>query len=263
MKELLILLLLVGVWGGCWVLVVKRTKMRRWLAHLCGFLAGWVVAPVAILPFLPPSAPSEKDAAPVAAEAPPPARDVLAISAEDIGAAWPLTIQGGRFGCGEASALLLEHGGVVYALNGTARGRIKNNPDWRDIDAVWDKQRQGGNIGEVISRGIEACKQAGLWNADRQLAKPAPNNSGMAAIICAGYVEDRLLAPKSADFPWGKDARGVWQMPDQVYVIKSYVDSQNAFGAMVRTNYRCEIKAAKGGSGDPGDWRLIKLDFEQ
>lgn len=67
------------------------------------------------------------------------------------------------------------------------------------------------------------------------------------AYICAMYeVEDMLKAPSTADFPSGRshyDAR-VLKNYDDVYefLISSYVDAENSFGAMIRTEYDCTVR---------------------
>ena len=52
-------------------------------------------------------------------------------------------------------------------------------------------------------------------------------------------VTERLKSPSSADFPWGSEC--VTKISDNTYVINSYVDSQNSYGAMIRTNFTCQI----------------------
>jgi hypothetical protein len=44
---------------------------------------------------------------------------------------------------------------------------------------------------------------------------------------------------------------------DNVYFVKSFVDSQNSFGVTIQTHYHGEIKQI---SGD--NWQLISLEFE-
>jgi hypothetical protein len=46
------------------------------------------------------------------------------------------------------------------------------------------------------------------------------------------------------------------------YLVTSYVDAQNAFGATIRNNWRCEIQYTCGESGDQSNWRLISLDLD-
>lgn len=82
--------------------------------------------------------------------------------------------------------------------------------------------------------------------------------SADASIICKEYVRAALKAPSTADFPLldftaTRHAGGHW-------TIKSYVDSQNGFGATIRSHYICDMKYA--GYGDPldlGAWELLDL----
>jgi hypothetical protein len=53
-------------------------------------------------------------------------------------------------------------------------------------------------------------------------------------------VEQQLKSPSTAEFPYG-EIEGVSQLSGNTYIINSYVDSQNGFGAMIRTNYRCQV----------------------
>jgi hypothetical protein len=74
-------------------------------------------------------------------------------------------------------------------------------------------------------------------------------------LLAGGYAKDlvkrRLKAPSTAKFPW--IVEGV-HMGDCVYRVSSYVDSQNGFGAQIRTNYVAEVKHIEGG------WLLVDLD---
>lgn len=54
------------------------------------------------------------------------------------------------------------------------------------------------------------------------------------------FVENRLKSPGSAEWPSGSD-RFVTQVNDTTFLVDSYVDSQNGFGALVRTNYTCQM----------------------
>jgi len=56
------------------------------------------------------------------------------------------------------------------------------------------------------------------------------------------FVESQLKAPATADFPFGDKARLVGQnKPDCIYRYNSYVDSQNSFGANIRTKFNLKI----------------------
>lgn len=65
------------------------------------------------------------------------------------------------------------------------------------------------------------------------------DESDYALTACQAHVLDRLKAPASAKFP---DRYNVKRSPHQVYLIESYVDSQNSYGAMLRSGWRCKIQ---------------------
>jgi hypothetical protein len=71
-------------------------------------------------------------------------------------------------------------------------------------------------------------------------ASKTPADPAIAASVCAqNKVEAMLKSPKSADFPWLIEA--VLQK-DGSYGVQSYVDAQNSFGAIIRTNFVCKVK---------------------
>lgn len=102
------------------------------------------------------------------------------------------------------------------------------------------------------------------WFHARQLPPAPPENKPIydtqktvdkyvAYAIATEFVEDRLLAPKTADFPSFRP-EAVQQVNYDTWIVNSYVDSQNAFGAMIRTHYRAKVMVL----GD-GSWKLLDL----
>jgi hypothetical protein len=68
------------------------------------------------------------------------------------------------------------------------------------------------------------------------------NNGDKAnAWVKAQYaVEAQLKSPSTAKFPWaGTDHV---HQSGNIFMVRSYVDSQNSFGAMVRTYFVCKIE---------------------
>lgn len=59
-----------------------------------------------------------------------------------------------------------------------------------------------------------------------------------AQMFCKELVEEQLRSPRSARFPWQID---VSSLSDTYFVIESYVDAQNGFGAEIRTHYYCAV----------------------
>jgi hypothetical protein len=73
------------------------------------------------------------------------------------------------------------------------------------------------------------------------------------------FVRDRLKAPSTAEFPGGMfdNFSGHVTSEDRgTYRIASYVDSQNSFGAMLRTHYSGRIRIEPN-----GEWTLLELDL--
>jgi hypothetical protein len=66
-------------------------------------------------------------------------------------------------------------------------------------------------------------------------------------------VEKRLTAPSTAKHPWGSSNYKITDLGGNRYTVSSYVDSQNSFGARIRTNYAVTIKK----SGD--SWILESM----
>lgn len=89
--------------------------------------------------------------------------------------------------------------------------------------------------------GAEQRRQAAL----RKVFRPQ-DHSISAFVHCKRLVLDRLKSPASADFPTF-DYKA-WDLGDNTYVVKSYVDSQNGFGAKVRTDWHCKVQNLGGGS---------------
>jgi len=55
-------------------------------------------------------------------------------------------------------------------------------------------------------------------------------------------VEDNLKSPSSAKFPYITDKLVVvTKIKENEYFVTSYVDSENSFGAMIRTFYTCKV----------------------
>lgn len=63
--------------------------------------------------------------------------------------------------------------------------------------------------------------------------EPTIEDKKAYAWICAkDAVKDNLKAPSTAKFP-GYDENNVKHIENEIFIIKSYVDSQNGFGAIL------------------------------
>lgn len=76
-------------------------------------------------------------------------------------------------------------------------------------------------------------------------------------IIAQNYVKDALRSPSTADFP--SYDYNVSDLNDGKYKVVSYVDSENGFGAMIRSNYSATLSFNGGDWADPASWTLYEL----
>ncbi|MCE0981696.1 hypothetical protein [Pseudomonas monteilii] len=67
-------------------------------------------------------------------------------------------------------------------------------------------------------------------------------NTTLAFVMTQNFVKQRLKSPESAKFPYVNE-RGVNVFADGNcgFSVSAYVDSQNGFGAMIRSNYQAAI----------------------
>ncbi len=74
-------------------------------------------------------------------------------------------------------------------------------------------------------------------------------NSGddrlMAWVMCQQFIEARLISPSSAEFPVMDTEATIERVADSghqpwPYRVRSYVDSQNGFGAMIRKGFEVD-----------------------
>ncbi len=70
---------------------------------------------------------------------------------------------------------------------------------------------------------------------------------------CENWVAERLRAPSTADF--SGVARSEITRTDIGYDVAGYVDSQNGFGAQIRSEFTCQMRLT------PDSWQLVDLSI--
>ncbi len=86
--------------------------------------------------------------------------------------------------------------------------------------------------------------------------KPEHDAAG-ASVMAEQFVKDQLKAPSTAKFqPFLQQQ--IEDLGDGRYTIRAWVDSQNGFGAMIRTNYICTVKYIGNDK-----WQCENLEFEE
>lgn len=90
-------------------------------------------------------------------------------------------------------------------------------------------------------------------------SRPTSNDRVYTATLCEIAMTERLKSPGTAKFPWTKTG-DVRHLDGNRFRLVSYVDSQNGFGATVRTDYECLTE----GYGDRlENWTLVALTPRQ
>jgi uncharacterized membrane protein YvbJ len=76
-----------------------------------------------------------------------------------------------------------------------------------------------------------------------------------AYVMSQDFVSSRLVSPSTASFPLTA-SESTTRIDGQQYRIKAYVDSQNAFGGTLRTNFTAIVEQY-----EKGKWKLIDLQM--
>ncbi|NTU68906.1 MAG: hypothetical protein HGB02_08515 [Chlorobiaceae bacterium] len=138
-------------------------------------------------------------------------------------------------------------------------------------DAQWIKW--AGLAGLAICTGIGLLHGVMLRRAIKTVATvslvilngcgdPDPNawrtqdNSEYAFVLSQGVAKDHLKAPSTAEFPSMTDKNTLVAKSGHEYTIYSWVDAQNSFGAMIRTEYTCKVVQV-----GEYDWRFVDFQF--
>jgi hypothetical protein len=80
------------------------------------------------------------------------------------------------------------------------------------------------------------------------------NKQNDAFFVCQEFVTERLKAPATADFA-PRHESAISSSSGDGYEIESYVDSQNGYGAQIRTRYTCIVHPVAG----TNQWKLFRL----
>lgn len=107
-----------------------------------------------------------------------------------------------------------------------------------------------GIVGKSVERSSSQSQPA-----PRKQETLDKGDRGGAHVWTKEFVRQRLLAPSTAKF------QSLWgvvfiEMGHDTWKVISYVDSQNAFGVMVRTHFTSVVRY----KGD-GIWELVSLDM--
>lgn len=85
---------------------------------------------------------------------------------------------------------------------------------------------------------LAGCKDDGVCGMDRLYSS------------AQAEISDLLKSPATAVYPPRSETTVTWEnKPACAFVLGGYVDSQNGYGALLRSNFRVSVQAM--GTGDP------------
>ena len=103
------------------------------------------------------------------------------------------------------------------------------------------------------------CTFGGGGDSVRETARSCSPGDIMASIMAANFVKrDHLRSPSTAKFGPHRTAR-ILDLGECRYMVRHYVDAQNAFGATVRQYYSVEIEKDL----TTNNWRRISVSMDQ
>jgi hypothetical protein len=114
---------------------------------------------------------------------------------------------------------------------------------------------RSAKVQQALQRAAEGHDK-GVSARGESAVTDTPGDKVAAYTFAQDFVKDRLKSPSTASFPWGmKDA--TLYLGRNGYRIRSYVDSQNGFGATVRTDFDCTVRQ----NGDK--WTLERMEMRE
>lgn len=98
---------------------------------------------------------------------------------------------------------------------------------------------------------LKTCEGSPEEQAADKLAQIDRNCSDQtnAQVMSTVFIKQRLKSPSSADFPFSANVRYLGECR---HIVESYVDSQNSFGATVRSQTKALVRYDKKSD----DWTL-------
>jgi hypothetical protein len=116
-------------------------------------------------------------------------------------------------------------------------------------------------VGVTILIVLSQCG-GGSSSPGNSPAAPDVGDQVGAYVVCQQFVEDRLVAPATAEFG-GPYSQVTKTLGGGRYEVDTYVDSQNGFGALVRSDFVCTVKHVAGDrysleSLDISEWSIFE-----
>ncbi|WP_177344932.1 zinc ribbon domain-containing protein [Pseudomonas sp. PA15(2017)] len=108
----------------------------------------------------------------------------------------------------------------------------------------------------IIFFALKSCIIGSPTGTKPPAASRSDCSDTLAHVMATNFVKRQLKSPTSAKFPYTSDRDvSITKISDCRYQIHSYVDSQNGFGAMIRSRF----SVIMDGLPDGKSWRAEQL----
>jgi len=108
-----------------------------------------------------------------------------------------------------------------------------------------------------VSRQLSESAKTEPTEADVPKQPPTDRNKFLAPVKCEEAVTAQLKSPSTANFA-SYSGEQVTDGGNGKYYVRSYVDSQNSFGAQIRTGFTCRVQCT-----DVDVCQVAELYFDQ
>jgi len=108
----------------------------------------------------------------------------------------------------------------------------------------------------IVLVGVSQCGGNGGSSGRTGTTRDTGDAVG-AWVICQQFLEDRLTAPATAEYPSGY-SQYTSSLGGGRFRVDAYVDAENGFGALVRTDFVCTVNYQGNDNG-----RLESLQFDE
>lgn len=124
-----------------------------------------------------------------------------------------------------------------------------------------DQENKGGFIASIVALAVPVVLVIFVWKTMFPIDDSASNKAGcgdgaMAFVMSQKFILRELKAPSSAKFP---SSAVVTKVGECSYSVAAWVDSQNGFGAIIRSDYHVIMEASRDGRS----WSARRMSIEQ
>lgn len=117
--------------------------------------------------------------------------------------------------------------------------RISHNNEWDYVGISSLKTSEGETYD---SNDLKATLPPSNPSSQYSSGKLGDSFKSFAWSLAKSAVKESLKAPSTAKFPSSHNGQDIKQTDANTFIVNSYVDAQNSYGAMIRSNFSVTIK---------------------